>query len=140
MSARSSARVKTSNVRLYGYHVDPVGGVRISPPRQSQKQRRQQLLSQQSPANQDGDILHDEFDMLFHLMYSMMVFRPFLQSEMGKKQKAIMNLKQNLLHQGERELPHHGLLSYHHHLLGLPGSDVSGNHQSDWDVLMIYLG
>ena len=49
MSSRSSSRPRTSNVRLGGYQVDPVRGVRFSPPRQPQRQRRQQ---QQSPIHQ----------------------------------------------------------------------------------------
>ena len=47
MSVRRSVREKISNVRMTGYHMDPVGGVRMSPPRVPQSQRRHQ--QQQTP-------------------------------------------------------------------------------------------
>ena len=47
MSVRRSVREKISNVRMTGYHMDPVGGVIMSPPRVPQSQRRHQ--QQQTP-------------------------------------------------------------------------------------------
>ena len=42
MATRSSSRTRTINIRLDDYQVDPVGGVRISPQRQSQRLRKEQ--------------------------------------------------------------------------------------------------
>ena len=49
--------MRHNNVRLDGYQMDPVGGMRFSPPRKSQIQRRQQQFGQQPPGHQAvGDL------------------------------------------------------------------------------------